>query len=289
MTAMPQNDAIREQAIEWMLRLDEGGLAADERAAFERWQDDPACSKMVAQLIHAARAFDMPGRMGLKLDDLLRSADQHSVNRRALIKGAGTGMLGILLVSWVGLHGMGQIRRPGSLRTAVGKRTIVKLADRSALTLNADTAADVRITVAERRIFLREGRVLAHVAPDVTRPFIVETPFGSVRALGTVFQVTLGKDNAWAEVVVVESKVEVATASGLSRVVSAGERVRFDGKSIGETKTMRRSETGWTRGVYVADDTPLAEVVDNLRPYLHGIVRVDPAAAIARSASRSGV
>ena len=274
------SEAMRDEAVEWLLRLEEGGLDASEERAFATWRSDPLRAELFQRLTDAAKAFALPGQMGLDVGALLRDADRNGLRRRAFLKGLGGAALVLPIATWVAVRTLGG---PGgtSLATSVGVRETVALADRSRVTLNADTAAEVEMTPSARRVILTKGRLLVHVAPDPARPFVVETRFGFARALGTVFQVTATENSV--EVAVIESRVEVTPrGGGASIVLTAGERLRLGEGAIGRKQPVRAAETRWTTGVYVADDTRLDEVVENLRPYVKDTISVDPRVASMR-------
>ena len=52
------------------------------------------------------------------------------------------------------------------VRTRVGQRRQVELSDRTAVTLNTDTAIDVRFTDSARELTLRGGEILVATAKD---------------------------------------------------------------------------------------------------------------------------
>ena len=58
-----------------------------------------------------------------------------------------------------------------------------------------DTGATVawEITGRERRVSLYKGEIILEVTPDPARPFLVETPSGTVSVVGTIFRVRVGK------------------------------------------------------------------------------------------------
>lgn len=53
--------------------------------------------------------------------------------------------------------------------------------------LNSRSALDIEFDDNERRLHLRSGEILIQTAKGDTRPFIVETEQGRLRALGTRF------------------------------------------------------------------------------------------------------
>lgn len=93
--------------------------------------------------------------------------------------------------------------------TTLGEQRSVVLKDGSIVQLNTLTKMIVRFEGHRRHIELPKGEAFFRVAPDRTRPFDVETPFATVRAVGTEFNVYARAEST--QVAVVEGKVEVAT------------------------------------------------------------------------------
>jgi transmembrane sensor len=82
--------------------------------------------------------------------------------------------------------------------TATGEIRHVTLSDGTRLTLDTASAVDVRFDAVARLVALRSGTLLASTAPHpdkggpggAARPFLVQSPQGTVRALGTRFTVS---------------------------------------------------------------------------------------------------
>jgi ferric-dicitrate binding protein FerR (iron transport regulator) len=78
-------------------------------------------------------------------------------------------------------------------QTARGEQRSVVLTDGSIAQLNTLTRLIVHFDKHERRPELPSGEALFRVAHDKARPFIVDTPYASVRAVGTAFNVYVAK------------------------------------------------------------------------------------------------
>jgi transmembrane sensor len=100
---------------------------------------------------------------------------------------------------------------PSHIRTAIGEQRSVALADGSLVQLNTNSDLRVEFKPHERRIILRRGEARFTVAKDRNRPFLVETPQATVRALGTVFNVQIARQGT--DVAVLEGHVEVTRAA----------------------------------------------------------------------------
>lgn len=84
----------------------------------------------------------------------------------------------------------------------------VELEDRSRVELSPLASADIAFSADERRVVLNHGVALFEVTPDSARPFIVGTPHGDVRVIGTVFAVRVSETSA--VVTIVRGEVEAA-------------------------------------------------------------------------------
>jgi len=276
----PSADLIHDQAVEWMLRLEEGDLTVGERDQYDAWQGaDPRHAEAMSKLMQAAKYFDLPRQMGLQTDTLLQKLEK-SASRRKMLRNMAV-LAGMSVgTGWLVRREAVELNLGADYRTTTGERRSYRLPDQSLITLNARSAADVAFDSRERLVRLRAGMLMADVAHDGQRPFVIRTPYGGVRALGTEFQVRLLPNGA--EVAVVSSKVEIRTHSGATCRVRAGERTRFTANSVETPGKAQDGEMAWVNGYYVALDTPLTDVIDALRPYRRGIIRLDPAVGSLR-------
>jgi transmembrane sensor len=94
------------------------------------------------------------------------------------------------------------------------------------ITLNTDSEVRVRMDRDVRRIWLDRGQAFFSVTPDHARPFEVFANDGVVRAVGTSFDVALGREPGTVKVTVVEGSVEIlprvesAATASIERVAS---------------------------------------------------------------------
>lgn len=180
------------------------------------------------------------------------------------------------------------------LRTGHGERGLARLPDGSVVTLAADTRVRVAFSHGVRDLRLEQGQALFEVAHNPKRPFIVHTPHGDVRAVGTAFDVTLARDEA--EVTVVDGVVRIALERGpgparepIETLARKGERVAF-GLARGGQGTFAfirpsravdiEGATAWTQGKLVFHGEPLARVIETINRYSSDRVELaDPKAA----------
>ncbi|WP_447743988.1 FecR family protein [Pseudomonas nicosulfuronedens] len=266
-------DTAGEQAIDWMVRLRSGHADARMQRQLQAWlNSDPSHVDAWARLQRGLGApYDNLRRMPGAADLLLHQQG----TRRQLLRGlAGLGLLGGGL--WLTASSTPVRDGLADLRTGTGERRHFTLEDGSRLSLNAGSAVDLAFDSRQRLILLRHGELVIQVAPDAQRPLIVRSAQGEVRALGTRFLVSQ-EDHA-TRVVVLEHRVRASlTGQAEWRELGEGEAALLAEDGIHPLRE-QASRADWLNGRLSVTDEPLEAVIDSLRPYLPGYVRVEPRA-----------
>ncbi|PAA32364.1 FecR family protein [Pseudomonas fragi] len=280
-------DPTTRAAIDWMLRLESGQACPSERQVFKAWlAENPA---------HLAAWQRVAGVLKAPVADLQsverRSPGQLQAVRRALLAGTSPSgkktLQGGLLLLVLGLGAAGLVDRVTPLtgltadyQTATGERKTVELADGSLLTLNARSAVDIDFNSDQRRVHLREGELQVDVAADAQRPFVVSTAQGQVQALGTRFMVRQGSTESLASVQ--QHSVQLHTLGGQQLHLETGRAASFTATRINPQTPTSRSQPDWLAGRVELHDEPLSALVEALRPYQTGMLRISPEAARVR-------
>lgn len=154
--------------------------------------------------------------------------------------------------------------------TAVGELRTLALDDGSLALLDTDSALTVRYSRSRREVVLERGQAQFSVAPQPARPFLVHTDLGTVRAIGTEFQVR--RRSGRVEVMLVEGVVEViaSTAGGARRVakLAPGELLEFNAAGRWDKRPFDpEAVTAWTEGQLVFRSRPLSEVAEEMNRY----------------------
>ena len=156
----------------------------------------------------------------------------------------------------------------------VGEYAEVVLADGSVVELNTDSAIEVTLTDHSREIELLKGEAFFAVAPDKSRPFIVDVAGATVRAVGTAFNIYKVSGES-AVVAVTEGIVRIEEADGSSvsaaqsRLVTADSALNIDLlRGLSDADVDNTQATAWRHGQLLFDSTPLAEAVAMLNRYL---------------------
>ncbi|MFJ2527377.1 FecR domain-containing protein [Pseudomonas helmanticensis] len=275
----PRLDAVSEQAIDWMVRLRAGTPDAALQERFNAWlamdrAHSQAFEKLQERLggsFNTFRALDrrLPGQAGEARQVLLQP---HASRRDALRVLAGISLLGGGL--WLGSKSQFGESLLADLHTGRGQRQTFNLDDGSRLSLNADSAVDLRFDGQQRVVILRHGELIIDVAPDPRRPLIVRTAEGEMRALGTRFLVAQEPDAS--RLVVLQHSVEARLFDGTTQVVKEGQSVVLSSRHIAFANGDERRRADWLNGRLNVLDESLETVVDALRPYSRGFVRVAP-------------
>lgn len=281
-----------EQAVDWLLRLDPPHQAdAQLQQALEQWLAQDPLHRQAWNHLHAR----LQGSMGAAMQQLQRSsAGVHHASRQALLapiptqarrrKLLGSGLAVVLAglgTSWLASRHTPFPALVADLHTGTGERLQQQLADGSTLLLDAGSAVDIAFSSTQRLVQLREGALIAQVSrlPGVLRPFTVQSAQGTAQALGTRFMVRQQSGSTLVQVL--EHSVRITTASGQQRSLQQGESAQFTDTQITLLEP-GSAPAAWADGLIDVRNQPLGEVIDALRPYQPGLLRISPEAAQLR-------
>jgi transmembrane sensor len=279
--AVPDERRAMERAAEWFVLLASGEASEADRASWQAWRGEHPSNEQAWQRAErsAARFADIPREQAaasLRALDLAHAPPSRS-RRKGLVQ------LAVLLAAGAGGWQLYRASgRPADLITAIGEQREATLADGSRLVLDTGTAVDIGFSSDRRLVRLRSGRIMIATALDPARPFVVETGDGRVRALGTRF--TVQQEPGSTLVSVLEARVALygKQAPGEAPILSAGQAGRFDRSGLIERRAAPATDAAWLRGMLVADDMRLADVVAQLARYRRGQLACDAAAGQLR-------
>jgi len=167
---------------------------------------------------------------------------------------------------------------PIAYQTGRGQHTTVTLADSTEISLNHTS----KLTIGENssddsRTVMLEGEAFFRVRSPGT-PFVVTTQIGTVRVLGTEFNVRYRGEQL--EVAVVKGSVRVTSSSegnDQAVVLWAGEGTRFSrGADPAEPALLRYADyPGWLHGKLFFDRATLAEVCKEIEDYFDVVVIIE--------------
>lgn len=108
----------------------------------------------------------------------------------------------------------------------------------------------------------------------------MSTAQGQVQALGTRFMVRQGSTESLASVQ--QHSVQLHTLSGQQLHLETGRAASFTATRIDPQTPTSRSQPDWLAGRVELHDEPLSALVEALRPYQTGMLRISPEAARVR-------
>ncbi|MDP3334255.1 MAG: FecR family protein [Methylococcaceae bacterium] len=309
-------DSISDQATAWFTRLQADDVSTDERDQFQQWyRTDPQHAEAYEQtrklwnllqlpaaqiqsriISEEAPLTQRPSEPSYPVTTAWRACPASSgmqevgESKELLPRGLGEGglkshfrfaaisALTVLLAVTVWQLPEHLQNWQSDYHTAPGQQVIINLKDGSRLTLSTDTALTVQFSEQQRRIELLRGEAYFEVAPNKSRPFIVDGGPADARAVGTAFSVKKKKDDV--RVAVSEGIVEVSADSTSTRV-HAAQQIDYQHGQMQAVFNVNNDDTfAWRRGQVVFSRQPLSEVLEEVNRYRSGrIVAVNSALA----------
>ncbi|MDN7774565.1 FecR family protein [Burkholderia orbicola] len=275
---------VARRAVEWWVDRQSGRTDDAFAAALARWRAEDPAHDAAWRHIEA-----MQGRFGRLAAGLDAQAAQAALLPKRAGRRAAVKTLAVLLfaggAAWMAEPSRRATIWPADLRTAVGERRTVTLADRTVVVLDTDTALDVRFDDTARRLRLLRGTIMITSGHDdrlPARPLVVATAQGELRPLGTRFAVRQRDGATRVEVFAGAVQVQPVDASAGTRVIAAGKGADFTRDAIGAPAPLDPYASAWTSGMLVASRMRLADLVAELDRYRRGSLRCDPAVADLR-------
>ncbi|HAW5481040.1 TPA: fec operon regulator FecR [Escherichia coli] len=273
----PITDSRRQalrSASHWYAVLSGERVSPQQKARWQQWFEEDKDHQWAWQQVESLRSQlgSVPGDVASRALHDTHLTRRHVMKGLLLLLGVGGGWQ-----LWQSEAGEG-LR--ADYRTAKGAVSHQRLEDGSLLTLNTQSAADVRFDAHQRAVHLWYGEIAITTAKDAQRrPFRVMTRQGQLNALGTEFTV-FQQDNA-TRVTVQQHAVEVILTNRPQekRIVKAGESLQFSASDFGALASADDESAAWTQGVLSFSDKPLGEVIATLGRYRNGVLRCDPAVA----------
>ncbi|UNK49406.1 FecR domain-containing protein [Lysobacter sp. S4-A87] len=282
---MFEHDTGVSQADAWLARLMSPECAPDERAAFEDWlaqSPDNIAAYLEAERIHALAA-------GLGSEDLLRAA-AHAARRkpapaqrnwREWVPAAAAAVLVVAVATTTLWPRPAEKAIVQQFMTAQGEQREITLFDGTVLRLDTGSEITTDFDGDQRLVELVRGRAQFVVAADPDRPFLVKAGPGTVRDIGTTFQVS--RIDGQVNVGLLEGRVDVSVGSGAQvrrSELAPGEQLTIDGRGvIGARQLLDLAAAhAWPQGDLVFRQRRLDELLAEMNRYSPVQLRLqDPA------------
>lgn len=276
MTSADRISSHRDEALDWLLRIQQAPHDVQLRAELAQW-----CASDVANAHaygKAERVWRLTGQLAPATVEQWPEPPAMAVPpqlatrkpRRARRWWLGAAVAACLLVAVAPAL---SLRLQADYRTAQGETRDVTLADGSVVQLDSDTAISVDYSGGHRDVRLLGGQAFFEVVPNKAKPFHVRADRVRVTVTGTAFNVQLQPDRVGVDVQHGSVRVEdTGNDQVLSGALTAGQRLRYaDG--VAKVQAFAPSQAAaWRQGQLIADDRRVAELVQELARYLPGLV-----------------
>lgn len=230
--ALPPGDPA-EQAIYWLTLFTSGEAGDEQQKAFDRWLAEASAhraawanAQLLWQDVMSLSDADIPEITVIPAQKVTPIRPRRTMLFHPALSLAACVLLSAVL--W--LHELAYYL--ADYRTGTGNHQKITLADGSSIQLNTDTAISVDYSESSRRLTLHGGEAWFTVASDPDRPFEVATEYGTVRALGTAFDVKNTEDSVTVTVYQHAVRVQLANGEKVERLPE-GAALRFDQTILG--------------------------------------------------------
>ncbi len=176
----------------------------------------------------------------------------------------------MLILLGLGYYFMGG---PGSycIHTAGDSSEVLAMADGSTITLNSHASVKYKRLFARHREVELKGEAFFDVTKDAAHPFTIGTSQGRVQVVGTSFTVQSRSEET--VVRVRTGKVLLHDHRGDSLSLTPGMEGRLTRHGMETRSFSSQNFTAWHERRLVFDNTPLSEVVADLRSYYNVTIR----------------
>ena len=159
------------------------------------------------------------------------------------------------------------------------KNKIVNLPDGSKISLNRNSELSYRESFGKRKRNVKlTGEAFFEIAPDASKPFIIDAGNANVKVVGTSFNVITNNTESLVEVYVETGKVILSDKSGTQSIaLEPGFVGKIDSKISRKTHNDNPNYLSWNTGLLVYEGQKLDVVFNDLkRVYNMDIVVDDP-------------
>lgn len=269
---MPTEDcanARRDQALDWLLRVQQAPQDADVRGQLARWCAlDEANAKAYRK---AQRLWQLSGQLApttaqqwpTPAAPIPRPVARTRRTRRWVAAAIAACLVVASAPSLL-------LRWQADYRTGFGETRDITLSDGSVVQLDSQSAIAVDIAGNHRDVKLLSGQAFFKVMPDKSKPFHVWTQTLQVTVTGTAFNVDTQQDS----VAVQQGSVNVDERRAGRQLASLkpGQRLSYHAGRAELSAFTPSQAAAWRQGQLIADDLPISEVLAQLRRYTPAVI-----------------
>ncbi|MQB10389.1 FecR family protein [Agrobacterium sp. ICMP 6402] len=261
-----------EEAAEWLLRLQAGAVEPRLKAEFDRWLALSPANRLAWE--RTCKTWRNLGLVEPEFKNLWEDAPHlpekaaKPVSRRRWSGRhyAGAAMAAAALCLAVLFVPASLVRIKADYQTSTAESRTIILDDGSRVQLAAASALSTDFTNGRRTVKVLKGEAFFDVAPDTTRPFIVEAKNVTVQVLGTAFDVDL--TDGVTQVALAHGSVEASFRNAPPTRLVPGEMLIVDASgAIRKENVSVEDIGGWRNGELYVVDATIGSVVEQIQRY----------------------
>lgn len=281
-----------DEALNWLVDFE--NLSEDERKQFDEWLNErPENRPAFAKLEQDWGRLDVLRQLETSVPDpdvVDKWLQRRRWRRRAVPLAAAAGMAAIAVIAIILLQAPSP-NYEANFQTALGEYQVHRLPDDSVVRLNTNSQARVDYSDTERRVHLLRGEAHFDIVPQPGRPFSVIAGSGTVRAVGTAFNVYLKGEVV--EVTVTAGVVEVVPATSIAakaaevppatpapKTLAQGDKLAY-GETLAAVSRVEPRELArqlaWQDGMLDFQGETLADVIAEASRYTSTRIVIDDA------------
>lgn len=268
---MNVSSQVAEQAVHWLLEMQQGTLNPRQQAAWQQWLNAHSEHQRAWEQIQSVnqRLRGVPSPLAHAALNAPTSPSRRQALKLLLIVGAGSAAAWSLRQQ----HILPPLT--ADYRSPVGQRRTVQLADGSQLQLNTGSAVDVHFDGQQRLVRLLEGEILL-TARASQAPLHVLTGQGLLSSQAA--RLTVRQFNDHTQLAVLAGQVEVMPNryNGLALRVDAAQQVNFTRKGWDTPRPTDANSGAWADGMLVTAHMRLEDFLNELGRYRRGQLHCDP-------------
>ncbi|CAI8825027.1 transmembrane sensor [Pseudomonas sp. IT-P74] len=272
--------AVRDDAAQWFVRLQEPVADVEVRRRFQLWLDRHPQHRSEFEVLQGLwSAADLVPATRLRA--LCETPPALKKPRPMLRYAVAASVLAVAL----GLGLFSGLNHPApytaEFSTSLNERRQVALPDGSVVDLDSRSRIQVRFEKGRRNVELSEGEAMFSVEHDTSRPFVVAAGSGKVTVTGTRFDVRHGASETRVVVEQGTVKVQGRDASDndfINLTAGLGTHVDARGKVAAAYAVNPTEMTAWRNGKLVFNNASLTDVAEQVSRYREKPLKVANAA-----------
>ncbi len=260
-----------------MLRMSSPEVTQADRCGFEEWLARSSSNRaMWDRLSRSVGPLDIAARHQGRAGAFARRVGAHQAGRRQVLRGiialGGFAALSTLVDRFVPLSEL-----TADHLTLTGQRKTFDVADGSKFVLGPRTAVNATFDDRQRDIRLLDGEIWVDAIANRRIPVALDTGAMTLHAEGGTF--VSRRTGGIQTIVAVDASGDVDCGVHGRQSINAGQCLSFDGAAVVRRPAKITTETAWVDGELVVNEETLSYVAERMRPYYHGLLRLDPAIA----------